>query len=42
VILDEVDSMTTSAQQALRVIMEQYALTTKFALACNNSTKVIE
>ncbi|CAD7925227.1 unnamed protein product [Amoebophrya sp. A25] len=42
VILDEVDSMTTSAQQALRVIMEEYALHTKFALACNISTKVIE
>eukprot|EP00392_Amoebophrya_sp_AT5.2_P000009 g9.t1 len=42
VILDEVDSMTTSAQQALRVIMEEYATHTKFALACNISTKVIE
>ncbi|CAD7928768.1 unnamed protein product [Amoebophrya sp. A120] len=42
VILDEVDSMTTSAQQALRVIMEEYGMHTKFALACNISSKVIE
>ena len=33
---------TTGAQQALRVTMEEYGLTTKFALACNQSTKVIE
>ncbi|PFH32307.1 putative replication factor C subunit 4 [Besnoitia besnoiti] len=42
VILDEVDSMTEAAQQALRRIMEQYSDTTRFALACNSSASVIE
>jgi len=42
IILDEVDSMTESAQQALRVIMSDFSNTTRFALACNDSTKLIE
>ncbi|MEK6836018.1 MAG: replication factor C small subunit [Nanoarchaeota archaeon] len=40
--LDECDSLTREAQQALRRTMENFAENTRFCLSCNFSSKVIE
>jgi replication factor C subunit 2/4 len=42
IILDEADSISKGAQQALRRIIEIYSNTTRFALACNTSSQIIE
>lgn len=42
VILDEFDSMTLPAQEALRKVMEQYSDRARFALACNHPNKILD
>lgn len=42
IILDECDSMTVPAQQAMRRIMEVYSNDCKFILICNDFSKIFE
>lgn len=42
VILDEADSLTTNAQQAMRMIISDFSDSTRFVFACNDSSKIIE
>ncbi|CAM9102589.1 unnamed protein product [Ectocarpus sp. 8 AP-2014] len=42
VVLDEADSMTSGAFQALRRSMDVHSKSTRFIIVCNNSTKIIE
>ena len=42
ILLDESDSLTRDAQQALRRTMEQYSNTCRFVLSCNYSSKILD
>jgi len=42
IFLDESDSLTADAQQALRRTMEKYTRTCRFILSCNYSSRIIE
>ena len=40
-LLDEMDGMTTDAQNALKRIMERYSSNIRFMITCNDQTKII-
>jgi replication factor C subunit 2/4 len=42
IILDEADSLTDAAQQALRMIISDHSSSTRFVFSCNDSSKIIE
>ncbi len=42
ILLDESDSLTRDAQQALRRTMEQYSSTCRFVLSCNYSSRILD